>query len=1015
MIDEYLKRISDVAARGDAREESYYSAVESLFQQYAAQNSVNASVTILPKKTEAGNPDFRIWDGSYKITGYIEAKRPSENLDKVERSEQLKRYRDTFPNLILTDFYEFRLYRNGAPIDRVVIASNLEKIGVVPPSQNEDEFFSLLEKFFAFSLPAISNAEDLSVQLAVRTKFLRDEVIKQELKNAHIQSFFKSFETYLIKDLKPEDFANLYSQTITYGLFAARIRMKGKFNRRLAYENIPPTIGILRDVFQFISLGELPQQMEWIVDDIAEVVSAADVDGILNEYFKRGRGKDPVVHFYETFLANYDPETRERRGVYYTPESVVSYIVRSMHKILADKFGKTDGFADGSVTVLDPAAGTLTFLAKAAEVAVQEFTDNYGKGGRKKFIKERILENYHAFELMMAPYAIGHLKMSILLEQYGYKLTDKDRFKLYLTNTLDDKSIEQTDIPGIASISEESALAEKVKKKQPILAILGNPPYSGHSANKGEWIKNLIKDCYQKVDGKPLGEKNPKWLQDDYVKFIRFAQWKIEQAGEGVLGFITNHSYIDNPTFRGMRKSLMETFNEIYILDLHGSNQKKGSNPDESKDENVFDIQQGTAIAFFIKKAGVKECSVFHHELWGKRAKKYNWLEQNDISETQWESIEPRSKFYLFRPQSEENADYEKYPSIAEIFPVNSVGIVTARDSLTIRWSENDMWNTVSNFSTMDTEEARKAYGLGKDAKDWKVGKAQQDLIQDGPKRSNIAPVSYRPFDTRFTYYTGKSQGFICRPRKDVMKNMLEENLGLVVCRQVKTSPNYCHSFVTNLICESCLVSNKTSEISYCFPLYLYNEDLFDNGGESKPNIDTDFYTHINSRYKKTVTLEQIFHYTYAVLYSNTYREKYAEFLKMDFPRIPFAKDHKVFLKMSKIGEKLVALHLLKDPSLNKPKVKFEGKGLEKVETNIPYEKGKVYINANCYFKSVSSEVWEYMIGGYQVCSKWLKDRQGRHLSVDEIETYCKLATAIGETIKLQKKVDEVYKEVEND
>jgi len=416
----------------------------------------------------------------------------------------------------------------------------------------------------------------------------------------HLLGFYEAFQKHLIAGLTLEDFADLYAQTITYGLFAARVRARENFNRREAFYAIPHTIGILRDLFRFISLEDLPAQLEWIVDDIAEVLAVADVKGILHQFFHEGKGADPIVHFYETFLSVYDPEERERRGVYYTPEPVVSYIVRSLHQILKERFGKPDGLASAGVTLLDPAAGTMTFVAKAAQVAVKEFIEKYGAAGRESFIRDHILENFYAFELMMAPYAVGHLKMALVLEELGYKLGPEERFKFYLTNTLEMEELAESQLPGLASLAEESHRAGEVKREVPILVILGNPPYSGHSANKGPWIRSLIED-YKYVDGKPLGEKNPKWLQDDYVKFLRFAEWKIAQAGQGVVGMITNHSYLDNPTFRGMRWHLMQTFDEIYILDLHGNSLKKERCPDGSPDQNVFDIQQGVAIAFFLK------------------------------------------------------------------------------------------------------------------------------------------------------------------------------------------------------------------------------------------------------------------------------------------------------------------------------------------------------------------------------------------------------------------------------
>ncbi len=607
MTKNYLSNLFNAYKKGDAREESYYKHLADFITAFSeSKRKKKIDVTILPKKTEAGNPDFRIWDGRQKIIGYIEAKDLGVDLDRIEVSEQLVRYLSTFPNVILTNFTEFRLYRNGERIEKISIARPfvIKKLSTVPPLENEDKLFELLERFLDFSLPKTYTAKTLAVELAKRTKFLKDEIVSEELKlgTESIHGFYDAFKEFLIAGISEDEFADLYSQTITYGLFAARLRAEKEFNRKLAFSYIPKSIGILRDVFKFISLEDLPLQMEIIIDDIAEVLNVADVKKILDQYYHEGKGSDPVLHFYETFLSVYDPKTREKRGVYYTPEPVVSFIVRSLHKILKDKFNIAEGLAAKNVNLLDPAGGTLSFLAKAIETAVEEFESKYGRGAVKTFLKEQILQNYYAFELMMAPYAIGHMKMSFLLEELGYRMEDDERVKYYLTNTLEMKELDESKFPGMSSLSHENHEAGKVKKQVPILVILGNPPYSGHSSNKGGWISAVIKEYYQ-VDGKPLGEKNPKWLQDDYVKFIRFSQWKIDQAGEGVLGFITNHSYLDNPTFRGMRQSLMNSFDEIYILDLHGNSLKKEKAPDGSKDENVFDIQQGVAICFMIKYA----------------------------------------------------------------------------------------------------------------------------------------------------------------------------------------------------------------------------------------------------------------------------------------------------------------------------------------------------------------------------------------------------------------------------
>ncbi len=1029
MLNFYLKRIFDVTKHGDAREESYYSSLEELIERCAESSGKKKThVTTLPKKTEAGNPDFRIWDGQQCIIGYIEAKPPTEeNLDRIEETAQLTRYRHTFPNLILTNFFEFRLYREGQLVDRVQIARPfiVHTLKTVPPVEKEAAFLNLLENFFAFSLPRSYSAKTLAIELAKRTRFLKDQVIAEELREeaekgtGHILGFYEAFQQHLISGLTKEDFADLYAQTITYGLFAARTRSENGFSRKLAFDFIPPTIGILRDVFRFISMGDLPQQMEWIVDDISQVLATAEVKQILHKYFHEGKGKDPIIHFYETFLAEYDPAERERRGVYYTPEPVVSYITRSLHAILKDYFNRADGFATKSVTVLDPAGGTLTFPAEASKLAVAEFVEKYGSGGRSSFIEDHILKNFYAFELMMASYAVGHLKMSFLLEELGYRLKKEDRFKLYLTNTLEMEELAKSRLPGMSSLAEESRLAGKVKKEAPILVILGNPPYSGHSSNIGNWISKEIKAYYQ-VDGKPLEEKNPKWLQDDYVKFIRFAQWKIDQAGEGVLGFITNHSYLDNPTFRGMRQSLMTSFDHIYLLDLHGNSLKKERCPDGSEDKNVFDIRQGVAIGLFIKQKGLKK-KVVHAERWGLREDKYEWLLKNDLNTTKWKPIKPKSEFYLFVPRNEKALDqYEQYPKVVEVFPENSVGIVTARDGLTIKWTPDEVWTTVLNFSKLDAETARQAYKLGKDARDWKVELAQKDLKHSGLDKKKIVPILYRPFDIRYTYYTGRSRGFHCMPRPGVMRHMMQENLGLIVPRRVELEGGWQHALATNLLVEHVTVSLKT--IDYTFPLYLYpntdKNDLFGSTAShhKTPNINAGLATALTKAYGKKPTPEEIFYYIYAVLYSNTYRTQYAEFLKTDFPRVPFTKSHKQFVEMGKLGKQLVEMHLLTSPALERPAARFEGTGDNRVEKQRYSEnEQRVYINEAQYFDGIAKETWEYQIGGYQVLNKWLKDRKGRILSLEDIQHYCLVATALVRTIQTQAEIDRLYAQVEKD
>ena len=1017
--------------QGDAREESFYPALADMLVEMArAAGKRHIHVTTLPKPTEGGNPDFRLWNGSDRIVGYIEAKPPKEErLDSIQDTEQLKRYRSTFPNLILTNFLEFRLYRDGDLVETVQAGRSfiLNAARTTPPLENQDELYALLDRFLGFALPQTFTAESLAVELAKRTRLLRDVIGEQfdEEQGAPgaLTGFFEAFQKYLIGSLTREEFADLFAQTITYGLFAARTRAGDDFNRRVAFDKIPHTIGVLRDLFRFISLDDLPDSLAWCVDDLAEVLAVADAPGILDRYYHEGKGSDPIVHFYETFLAQYDPDERERRGVYYTPEPVVGYIVRSLHGLLKTEFDQRDGLASDGVTLLDPAAGTMTFVARAAREAVAEFEDKYGSGGKEDFIRRHILKNFYALELMMAPYAVGHLKMSFFLEEFGHRLADDERMPFYLTNTLDTEELEQTHMPFYSALAEESRLAAEIKKQIPILCILGNPPYSGHSSNKGDWIKGLIED-YKQVDGKPLGEKNPKWLQNDYVKFLRFAQWKIEQAGQGVVGMITDHSYLDNPTFRGMRQNLMRTFDDIYILDLHGHALKKEGCPDGIADKNIFDIREGVAIAFFVKRNGNKDhdAQVYHAERYGTRESKYDWLDAYDYGSTEWQRINPASPFYLFGPRDDTlKAQYRRFVSIPDVFLDKSVGIVTARDHLTIHWTPEEVWDTVRVFSGMDPELARTGYELGDDKRDWKVKLAQDDLLDSGLTRKKLVQILYRPFDMRHTYYTGRSRGFICMPRFGVMRHMLAgQNLALMVPKQHK---NEFGALATKFI--SAHKSVAAYDINYHFPLYLYptadRHDLFAHHeiSERQPNLNRELVAALTEAHSQAPSPEEIFHYVYATLYSPAYRGKYADFLRTDFPRVPFTSDRELFVEIATLGERLATLHLLTSPELNPPTCRFEGQGDAVVARTkaqgfrYDADEERMYVNKTQYFGPVSSDVYAYRIGGYQVCDKWLKDRKERRLDLDDIRTYCRIVTALERTLAIQEQIDSLYPDAE--
>jgi predicted helicase len=1028
ILTAYLKEIHGIHTERNFREESFYSSLEKLFEEcspfFSPEEGIN--VRVLPKKTEVGIPDFLIRKNG-EIVGHIEAKPPDSNLRDVENSEQIQRYRNALPNVIVTNFLEFRLYRDGKFIKNAEICPFSALESLHPPTPEDiNRFSELLSEFYSFSVPEITSASKLAVELAKRAKFLKvvlDEVYDKKEGLGYV-SVHHVFQESLIETLTKDRFVDLCAQTITYGLFAAKvIAGDNKITKNNAWEFVPGSLDLFKKVFYVMIGPDAPEAISWIVEDIVKVLNKTDVKAVYKEARTVYKQRDPVIQFYETFLEEYNPEERERLGVYYTPIPVVSYIVRSVHKILKRDLGLKDGFADTHVRVLDPAAGTASFVIRAIEEALSEYRESKLAGLIPFVINDHILPHFYAFELLIVPYVIGHLRMVAYLEdRWNYRYREGERFRFYLTNSLEMKEPEQ--VPLLTELTEEGKEAKKVKEEVPILVILGNPPYSGISENKGKWITDLIED-YKYVDGKPLGEKNPKWLQDDYVKFIRFGQWKIDRTGEGVLGFITNHSYLDNPTFRGMRQLLMKSFDAIYVLNLHGNSLKREKCPDGSKDGNVFDIRPGVAISLFMKRKekGERNARVYYAERWGLRGDKYRWLLRNDAETTDWEELTPRSPFYFFVPMKESYWDvYKNYWKITDIMPTYSVGIVTARDKLTIQDSPEKVWETVQDFSALPQATARSKYDLGRDARDWKVSFAQDDLKSSGLKKELIVPILYRPFDRKYTYYTGRSRGFICMPRPEVMPHMMHENLGLLFTRP--QSPKYEFSvMVSKMIIDQCVVGNKSAGagISYIAPLYLYSDKLkgeFSDREASKleciPNLAEEFLQAMHEALGAEPTPEEIFYYIYAILYSPTYRKRYEEFLKYDFPRVPLPEDYEEFKRLSELGEELVELHLLKHPSLSETGVGFPESGTNKVEiVSYDEEKVKVYFNKNQYFEGISKEVWGYQIGGYQVLAKYLKDRKGRELTKEEIEHYMKVAKAIERTIEVQREIDEVYESVE--
>ena len=711
--------------------------------------------------------------------------------------------------------------------------------------------------------------------------------------------------------------------------------------------------------------------------------------------------RDPFIYFYEDYLKAYDAATRKARGVYYTPPPVVNFIVRAIDDILKDTFGIREGLADHKrVTVLDFACGTGTFLLEVFE-RVFEQIGGADSGRANLIVREHLIGNIFGFEYLIAPYTIAHLKLSQYLNDKGHPIRGEERLKVFLTNTLE--PIEPQPNLLLPAVSAEVEAAQKIKEK-PILVITGNPPYSGHSKNKGKWIKDAINGYKHTIEeddsGKerevPLGEKNPKWLNDDYVKFLRFAQLKMNNVDEGIVGVITNHSWLDNPTFRGMRQSLMRSFEQIYVLDLHGNAKKKERTPDGSRDENVFDIEQGVAISLFVKRHGL-ERGVWRGNLWGRRLDKYKFLANSELKKENFDNVKSTSPYYFLHNQDDMLfAEYKKGLPLSEIMPSFSVGIVTSRDKLTIAYKAKEISDRTVDFARRSIEDARAHYKLKKDVQDWKVKWAQEDIKKGG----EVIEILYRPFDNRFTFYTGRSSGFHVRPRDGISRQLLRPNIALITSRLTK-GEDFRHVQISDKPVEVICMSPVTSNNGFVFPLRMENE------GE---NFSDTFRDYLKSRYNEHFSPEEIIGYIFAILHAPEYRTRYTAFLRIDFPRIPFPKHADKFENLSRLGWALVQEHLLRDQS-RRDLACYPIQGNNRIEAvRYSVEEEAIYINKTQCFNPVPQAVWEFHVGGYQVLDKYLKSRKGRPLSLDEIDHVAKVADSLAFTIDQMATIDDAYK-----
>ena len=1023
--DRYLQNIQHTQTTAEATPElSLFPHLQAFLEDIAVAHFDRDTIrfTQEPKRLDQiGRPDFVAMDGLLPI-GYIEAEAYGRDLDALtgHAAEQNARFIENLDNFILTNFVEFRLYTDGQLRATADITNAPENLEV------------LLERFLNAGHVPITSPEALARYLARRTRELQTQIATTLTdEDSNIHTMFSAFKETLISTLTPDEFVDMYAQTLAYGLFAARCTLSNptNFSRLTAVEALPKSNPFLIQLFYHVASPTLEPNVTYILDDIASLLRNVPTEMLRAAFAARNHLEDPVIHFYETFLAEYDPQMRVDRGVYYTPPQVISYIVRSVDSLLRTELNRPDGLTDDNTLILDPATGTGGFLLTVLDNIRESVTETYGTGEWNQYINAALVKRIFGFELLVASYTIAHLKLSLFLQAQGWRADE--RLRIYLTNTLEQPEEMQQPLPFAEFISDEANAALSVKRDEPLLVILGNPPYKRHSANPSRvngnltFIGELIED-YKQVDGQALDEDNSKALQDDYVKFIRWAQWRIDRNGEGIIGYIVNHNFLDAPTLRGMRQELLESFNAIYLLNLHGSIIKPEPIPEGKKDQNVFDIEVGVTILLCAKERNNPAASkVYYTDMWGLREEKYKVLKETDVRSTTWCELQPASPNYLFVPQAANySAEYESGWEITDIFQVSSIGIVTARDKLTIHWTAEEVHETVTDFVSLSVDEARKKYNLRKDTRDWKVHLAQADLRNYPEADQHVKPINYRPFDTRWTYYTGQSKGFHCMPRPKNMPHLTKDNLALCVCRIVK-SPVWQHVLITDKITENCYISNTTSESGHVFPLYLYpNPEELGISTERSLNFKPAFLTAFSEalglsqvaplNLPEGVSPEEILAYIYAILYSPKYRDRYHDFLKYDFPRIPRPQDLDQFRTLAALGQRLIDCHLLNDISRSEvvptgtrvPAVhRFEGEG-DSVVSQMRYLDGQIWINPTQYFTDVPVEVWEYKVGSYQVCEKWLKDRCSEALRLEDLQQYRAILVAVAETLWVMETID---------
>ena len=1036
-LKQYIDELNKQYKTGIAREHSYRPALKDLLQSLLPK----MVVTNEPAHFECGAPDYIVSsEKDHLPIFFVEAKDIDDNdLDGRNKSghkEQFDRYKQALDNIIFTDYLDFHLYENGEFVDSVRIAE-IKGDKIVGIIEAEDKFVNMIQHLGSSAIQRITSAPRLAKLMAGKARLLaniietamKDETESYE--NDNLQAQYKAFKEVLIQELKKEDFADIYAQTIAYGMFAARLHddTPEDFSREEAARLIPKTNPFLRQIFNNLAGNDLDERIAWVVDDLAKVFKATDLKKLMASYSKDKRHHDPMIHFYEDFLSEYNPKLRKSKGVWYTPQPVVGFIVRAVDEILQKEFGLSEGLADYSmierevaieqssdkrtsdgmkhekrkfhrVQILDPATGTGTFLAEVVNQIYDRYRDNQGIW--QQYVEQHLLPRLNGFEILMASYAVAHIKLDMLLGETGYQHKSDKRLHVYLTNSLEESNNEPRTLFA-QWLSREATEANVIKRDYPVMVMLGNPPYSISSQNNGQWITSLVAD-YKK----DLNERNIQPLSDDYIKFIRLGQYYVENNGEGILAYICNNSFIDGIIHRQMRKDLMRA---------HGNSRKKELSPDGSKDENVFDIMQGVSINIFVKtgrKGKGNFGKVYYKDLYGNRQEKYQNLDSLRFCSTQWCEIQAKEPYYFFVPKNFSlQEEYDKFIRIDKLMQLNVSGVQSGRDELFTDYNEKELSNKIKCLLEGNlTNDFREKYNVF-DSSGYNL---IQRIANARYNSENIVSIRYRPFDSRLIYY---DEALIKRSFYRVMQHLLKDNCALIVSRQCVSDWRYV--FVADKVCDmNYIASAGKLGGGYAFPLYLYQENMGEE--ERTVNFDKELYDKIakglnylpcyddnilvdpTSEYNGVLYPQDLFDYIYAVLHSPSYRERYKEFLKIDFPRIPYPTDWEKFRDLAEKGEELRQLHLMEDLP-NSTRVSFPVGGTLQVDC-YRWQDNRVYINEEQYFEGVPECAWDFYIGGYQPAQKWLKDRKGLTLSFEDVKHYQGIIYVLQQTGKIMDEID---------